>query len=299
MASQRGSKLNQIQQLVPEGLVVDAAWLDRHGFTHPLRQKYVAHGWLVSLARGVYQRPAARLGTQDAADVLDWERVLLSLQTLLDVGVSVGGRTALEVHGLAHYLPASNIREVHLYTREALPGWLAKIPVNARFVVHNPDRLLASPGRGLDSVMRTVVTGSGEQDLAPPSDVTQEDSDTTLRWGHWRWPLTLSTPERAVLELLDELPRRESFDQVDALFSGLGVVLPRRMQRLLEACRSIKVKRLFLFFADRHNHAWSKQLDRTRIDLGRGKRLLAVGGKLDPKYQITVPESLLQPSGDF
>jgi hypothetical protein len=59
------------------------------------------------------------------------------------------------------------------------------------------------------------------------------------------------------------------------------------------------VKRLFLFFADRHNHAWLKQLDRSRIDLGRGKRLLAVGGRLDPKYQITVPESLLQRSGDF
>lgn len=294
MASQRASKLNQLQQLLPEGLVVDAAWLDRHGVTHPLRQKYVAHGWLLALARGVYQRPAARLDTRDAAQGLDWERVLLSLQTLLNVGVSVGGRTALEMHGLAHYLPASGFREVHLYTNEALPGWLSKIQVNARFVVHNPDRLLASPGRGLDSVMRRVDMGPG-----PQSDGAADDSDTTVRWGHWRWPLTLSTPERAVLELLDELPKRESFDQVDALFSGLGAVMPRRMQRLLEACQSVKVKRLFLFFADRHNHAWLKQLDRSRIDLGRGKRLLAVGGRLDPKYQITVPESLLQRSGDF
>lgn len=294
MASQRASKLNRLQQLLPEGLLVDAAWLDRHGFTHPLRQKYAAHGWLLPLARGVYQRPAARLDTQDAAQSLDWERVILSLQTLLNVGVSIGGRTALEMHGLAHYLPAAGVREVHLYTSEALPGWLAKIPVNARFVVHNSDRLLVSPGRGLDSVMRKVDSG-----LGPQSDRARDDSDATLRWGHWRWPLTLSTPERAVLELLDELPKRESFEQVDALFGGLGAVLPRRMQRLLEACQSVKVRRLFLFFADRHNHAWVKQLDRTRIDLGRGKRLLAVGGRLDPKYQITVPESLLQTSGDF
>ena len=32
--------------------------------------------------------------------------------------------------------------------------------------------------------------------------------------------------------------------------------------------------------------------DRNGIDLGKGKRMLVRGGKLDPKYQITVPEDL-------
>jgi len=40
-------------------------------------------------------------------------------------------------------------------------------------------------------------------------------------WGQWDWPLTLSSPERAVLELMDELPKRESFHQVDMLMEGL------------------------------------------------------------------------------
>ena len=42
----------------------------------------------------------------------------------------------------------------------------------------------------------------------------------TLPWGQWDWPLTVSAPERAVLELLDELPDRESLHQVDVLFEG-------------------------------------------------------------------------------
>ncbi len=67
---------------------------------------------------------------------------------------------------------------------------------------------------------------------------------------------------------------------------------PRRLQKLLADCDSVKVKRLFFYFADRHGHAWRKRLDKTAIDLGKGKRMLVRGGKLDPVYHITVPEDL-------
>jgi hypothetical protein len=73
---------------------------------------------------------------------------------------------------------------------------------------------------------------------------------------------------------------------------GLRTLSPKRLQKLLTDCRSVKVKRLFLWFAERHNHAWLKQLDRRRIDLGTGKRMLQRGGKLDPQFNITVPENL-------
>ena len=71
---------------------------------------------------------------------------------------------------------------------------------------------------------------------------------------------------------------------------GLANLSPRRMQSLLESTRSVKVKRLFLFFADRHQHRWLDYISREKIDLGKGKRMLVKGGKLDTKYLITVPE---------
>ncbi|MDZ7810714.1 MAG: type IV toxin-antitoxin system AbiEi family antitoxin domain-containing protein [Arhodomonas sp.] len=106
-------------------------------------------------------------------------------------------------------------------------------------------------------------------------------------------PLLISTPERALLECLDELPQEESFHDVDVLVEGLVDLSPRRMQRLLEQAHSIKVKRLFFFFAERHSHRWLAHIAMDRIDLGKGKRMLVKGGKLDPKYQITVPAELL------
>jgi hypothetical protein len=46
------------------------------------------------------------------------------------------------------------------------------------------------------------------------------------------------------------------------------------------------------FYADRHGHAWVKHLNRRPIDPGKGKRQLALGGRLDARYQITIPASL-------
>jgi hypothetical protein len=106
------------------------------------------------------------------------------------------------------------------------------------------------------------------------------------------WPLVMSSPERAILEVLDEVPQKETFHQADVLIDGLRNLSPRRLRSLLVRCRSIKVKRLFLWFAERHEHVWLKSLSREGIDLGRGKRMLVRGGKLDPKFNITVPENI-------
>ena len=76
------------------------------------------------------------------------------------------------------------------------------------------------------------------------------------------------------------------------LMQGFATLSPSRMQALLADCHSVKVKRLFFFFADRHRHAWLKRVDRTAIDLGRGKRMLVKGGRYDQKHMITVPGDL-------
>ena len=281
MGIQNQDKLNSLQRSLPEGLIVDAAWLERHGYSRALRKKYVARGWLDQVMRGVYRRPTQKLKEDAGQESLRWQAVVISLQTLLGRPYTVGGRTALELQGFAHYLSGRQ-REIHLYGTGKPPGWLSKLHLEDQFVLHNADRLFKSNSRHPRGSKSGTSTGN---------DLLQSGY-TTQPWGQWEWPLTLSSPERAIFELLDEVPQRETFHQADTLMDGLRNLSPRRLHTLLLACRSVKVKRLFLWFAERHEHAWLKQLDRKDVDLGQGKRMLVKGGKLDPKFQITVPESI-------
>ncbi len=278
MGTQNKEKLNWLQRSLPEGLVADAAWFERHGYSGALRNKYVAHGWLDRVARGVYRRPPPQLPHDGAEKGVSWESVVISLQTLLNAKFVVGGRTALELQGFAHYLSSAPQREVHLYGTDKRPAWVLKLNLGSRFILHNAQRLFPN-----DVVMDVDNEGN---------DVRVRSSYVRQRWGNWDWPLVVSSSERAILELLDEVPERETFHQADMLFEGLRTLSPRKLQPLLQACRSVKVKRLFLWFAERHRPPWLNALDRGGIDLGKGKRMLVKGGKLDPKFNITVPEPL-------
>jgi hypothetical protein len=277
VGKQNQQKLNWLQRSLPEALVADAAWLEKNGYSGALRKKYVARGWLDQVARGVYRRPVSQLTQETAGKTVPWESVVISLQTLLHAKFVAGGRTALELQGFAHYLSSASQREVHLYGTDKRPGWVLKLNLESRFVFHNAKRLLPNE----------VVL-----DVDKANDPLVRSSYVQQRWGKWDLPLVTSSPERAILELLDEAPERETFHQIDMFFEGLRNLSPRKLQPLLNDCRRVKVKRLFLWFAERHQPAWLKALDVGSIDLGKGKRMLVKGGKLDLKFNITVPESL-------
>lgn len=282
MAKPSGGKLNFLEHTLPEGLLVDAGWMTKHGYSTGLRSQYVSAGWLVQPTRGTFKRP---LGT------LTWQKAVISLQTLLECPLIVGGRTALELQGFSHYLSASGPTVIYLYGADAPPGWLFKLPLKEHFTFRKSTTLFkADPvTKGLKNFAWNVQNNTGAA-----ADEFQAGPFKQI-WGESEWPLTVSSPERALLELLDELPHSESFHQVDMLVEGLRNLSPRKLQKLLDDCRSVKVKRLFFWFADRHNHSWLKQIDRDKVDLGKGKRMLVKGGRLDPKYLITVPEDLSAP----
>ena len=288
MGYQKRSELNRLHRLLPEGLVADAAWFTRMGYPSSLRSRYVAGGWLQPVTRGVFRRPLHKPGLEEAVAPLRWQHVVVSLQMVLERPIVVGGRTALELDGFSHYLSSGGPREVHLYGDERAPGWLGKLPIKTPFVFHNAHKLFrAEPISVGLAGLKSLTGGDG-----PPQRAPIHGSLTWRYSGDGGWPIVLSTPERAALELLDELPSGETFHQADMLMEGLVSLSPKRMSRLLGECRSIKVKRLFLWLAERHGHAWLERLDREDIDLGSGKRMLVRGGKLDPKYQITVPEDI-------
>lgn len=278
MAEQTPSKLNQLGRKLPEGLVVDALWMSDHGYSTSLRSQYVASGWLDQPTRRVYRRPRG---------VLSWQQVVISLQTLLQRTLVVGGRTALELHGYAHFLRVSQ-PTVHLHGPEKPPTWLADLQLDATFRYHNSVPLFGGDLVGVE------LPGLAQAALSPAKQAKLRHAELrVLPWGQWDWPMSVSTPERAVLELLDEVPARETFHQADMLMESIGDLSPARLQTLLERCRRVKTKRLFFYFAERHEHPWLKHLNRDRVDLGAGKRVLVRDGHLDPTYEITVPRDMM------
>ena len=96
----------------------------------------------------------------------------------------------------------------------------------------------------------------------------------------------VSSPERAMLECLYLAP--ESFDLIECyqIMEGLNNLRPKLVQQLLEACTSIKVKRLFLFMADKASHQWFEYLDVSKVHLGSGVRSLVKNGVYVANYKI-------------
>ena len=94
------------------------------------------------------------------------------------------------------------------------------------------------------------------------------------------------------MECLYLAPKAQPILEVFELMEGLNNLRPAVVQALLEGCNSVKVKRLFLYLADKAGHDWLAYLKLDKVDLGSGKRAIVSDGVYVSKYQITVPREL-------
>ena len=276
----------ELLTLVPESLPVTRQWLARQDtdFDRHAVDNLVKSGQLVPLAQGVYMRP----GTTPT-----WEGLVCFLQNILKTDLTVGGLTALELRGLGHYVAMSGKRVVHLYGKDTLPKWINHVLPGVEFVRHAAltafDRLdLGASGLvndEYDTGLKKLYTGDSLSEFRQ-APTGQKNA----------WPFTRSSPERAYLEILKDVPDTVSFEHADQLMQGLTTLSPRRLEKLLKKTQNVKVRRLFYWFSERHQYGWFKKLpDPYVLDalgMGAGNRVLVKGGKLDTKYKITVPEEM-------
>lgn len=248
-----------LTQILPTNHVATRSWLLANGLSKDRLDNHVKSGRLRKLARGVYCHYYA---------ILSWQSVAASLGHSVPVAAYVGGLSALQEYGLNQYLNISNMRLVVLYSAQPKPRWLSQLDQQLASVTldwHKAQRLWPSlSSTTLDDQLGIVRSASAESFM-------------------------LATPERAFLELLEEVPKTISFEHADELMQGLVNLSPRRLQQLIKCCHSVKVKRLFCWFAERHQHTWWQKLAVDTFDLGAGKRVVQQGGRLDKRYQITVP----------
>ncbi len=252
MSSQTESKLNRLLKQWPKGTVATQPWLLQLGIPRQLARRYVSSGWMERLGRGAFVRPG---------EAVDWLGALYALQSQLALPVHVAGLTALSLKGMAHYLQVGRRKDVFLFgeRRERLPAWFLNHSWDVGLRYHCPNLF----------------------DSEVPAGFTRLERD--------EYDVRISTPERAILEVIHLATTNEAVEHAIQLMGGLSTLRPGVVQELLEVSRSVKVKRLFLWAADYSAHPWFARLSLQGLDLGVGKRVLYRGGRLDRTYQITVP----------
>ena len=252
MSTSKGSKLNQLLQNIPKGSVILASWLNRQGYSHDLQQKYLQSHWLEPIGRGAFKR---------SGDEIDIYGAIYALQKQAEKKIHIGGPSALFLLGYAHYIPMEQ-GDLILFTQQGfkLPAWFTTYNWKVGYLIRQTNMLPA------EKALTSYSTKS--------------------------FQINISTAPRAMLECLELSPKNFDLEEAWLIMEGLSALQPELVQELLEQCRSIKAKRLFLFLADKAGHSWFKYLDISKIQLGKGKRSIVNKGVFIPKYQITIPKNL-------
>lgn len=172
----------------------------------------------------------------------------------LGLNVRVGGRSALARKGYLHFIPFQDQKvSLYLLRGQRLPKWFS-----AQY--HNAYTISAT----------TIL----------PADLGI--TSATESGFHFKQ----SAPERAILELLEQVPRNVQLNECYQILEMMATLRTSLVQELLEKCSSVKVKRLFLLLAEDLNHAWLKDINLSHINLGSGCRVIDNGGTFNTKFNL-------------
>ena len=243
------SKLNKLLSDWLKGTVMTGGQLKERGFSKQLLDKYKSSHWIAQVGKGAYKL---------YHDDIDWLGGVFGLQNS-GYSVHVGGKTSLELLGFAHYLIQKNQR-VFLFSP---PG----LRISKWFLDYN---------WGLD--VTSVATNMFDE----------KDKLGLIEHSHKEFKIHIASPERAAFEMMYHIPGKQGFDEAFRIMENLTTLRAEIVQKLLENCQSIKVKRLFMYMAEKVAHSWVEQLHTDQVDFGSGKRVIVPNGVLDKKYQITV-----------
>lgn len=238
-------------QKLPKSAIATSKWLNEQGLDKRSAYKYEKQsGWLESIGTGAYKR---------SGDSPTWQGALYTIQEHLNLDIHIAAKTALELQGKAHNIGFRDTKTIlFTSTKASLPKWFS------------------------DYNWTVSISLTQTQFLNQDTGLKKLDAGD--------FQLTSSSPERAILETLYLVPKEQDFQEAYHLIEGLIDIRPRLMQKLLEECKSIKVKRLFCFLATKAKLPVINKLDFDKIDFGSGKRVIVQGGKFDSQYQITYPK---------
>lgn len=239
--------LKKLDAINPNTVVL-SSWLVKQGISGALQYRYRESGWLKSIGVGAF----VKAGLKEVR----FTGALYALQKQADLKVHIGGLSALNLFGLVHYGRFKNNWQLFANRDVLLPKWFKNYKFSDKWELFKTDFL--------------------------PNDLSLQEYKV-----EYDYKVTISKPERAILEALYLTPKNAGLSEIKEIFSMFRTLRPAPLQELLENCKSIKVKRLFLYFAENANASWLK-FDLSKIELGKGVRMIQKGGKYNAKYNIMI-----------
>lgn len=254
MSTTNEIKIKKLLDLHVPGTIMLASWLEKNGFSRELQHRYQRSGWLESIGVGAFKRPNENV---------NWQGALWTMQNQAGLPVFVGGPTALAVSGYSHYLRTES-ENIYFFSplKITLPAWFKKY----------------SWHETIEHIKTSFL----------PANVALSKYQTN------QFSITISSNERAIFELIYLTPEKQDLLEIYQVMSGLVNLRPQIIQKLLEECTSVKVKRLFLYMAKKANHQWFQFLDLSNIKLGEGDRSIVKNGLYNSEFQITIPKGLAE-----
>lgn len=254
MSKQKREKIKQLFLEWPDGIPMTTRELNRRGINRNLLMRYKKSGWVDSLGRGSVVKKG---------DTPNWKGAVHALQFQLNLDIHIGGKTALGLHGKLHYIPLGSMSTLSLFGSPGtrLPAWVRDYSWNMKPKL----------------VQTTMFENRGGKDVG----IVQIREP---------YLLNVSSPERAVLEALLGVSDEYDFDEGQKIVDGLTNLRSPLVQLLLERCKFVKVKRLFMYMAEKSGHKWLEDIEISKVDFGSGPRMIVKGWKMNNKYQISVPK---------
>jgi len=174
MTRLNSKKLNYLLSYQPYGIFLTTEWFHKHKYSKQIVSHYSQNGWLQKIGEGAYLR---------LNEKKNWLGAVCALQQQLKLPIHIAALTALELNGIAQNLifneDQSNIILFNTTTqKQRLPKWFRETFLYHHYYQHN----LFENEVGLE----------------------QKEIDAI--------PITLSSPERAILELLDLVPNHFDYE---------------------------------------------------------------------------------------
>lgn len=182
-----------------------------------------------------------------------------SFKTQTGKNIRIGAHSALELHGFIHYIP------------------MGKPKLMVSFDPLKPKEWVKS-----DRFDMSIVPFSTGIFNNPQTQLLKKDN----------LELMVSTPEQAFLECLHLVPSHYNYMDLYYLMEQLTSLDPMGVQKALENTSSQKVKRMFLYMAEKAGHYWFDMLKPDSLGLTASKLQLVENGTYVSKYKITVPKEL-------